>query len=180
MIRTLSCNCGAIRLETNAELGPVILGNCTKCARAGMLGWKVDRETVRLATPRSGLSTYVWRFVDEGLRFCPTCGTTMCATGPDGYFVLNAGCIDGLDIYTLTIEKGDCLHTMLAGDVPPLAEVSMDPATKARIEELIVARGRARDAKDWAKADAISEALAELNVEVMDGPKGPQITILTA
>jgi hypothetical protein len=180
MIRTLSCNCGAIRLETNAELGPVGLGNCTKCARAGMLGWKVDRETVRLATPRSGLSTYVWRFVDEGLHFCPTCGTTMCATGPDGYFVLNAGCIDGLDIHTLTIEKGDCLHTVLAGDVPPLTDESMDPAMKARIEELVFARYRAQAAEDWAKADAIRDALAELNVEVMDGPNGPQITILTA
>jgi cysteinyl-tRNA synthetase len=102
----------------------------------------------------------------------------MCATGPDGYFVLNAGCIDGLDIHTLTIEKGDCLHSVLAGDVPPLAEVSMDPATKARIEDLILARARARDARDWAKADAATDALADLNVEVMDGPNGPQITIL--
>jgi hypothetical protein len=142
-----------------------------------MIGWPVDREKVRLATPRSGLSTYVWRFVDEGLHFCPTCGTTICATGPDGYFVLNAGCIDGIDIHTLTIEKGDCLHSMPAGDVPPLDAwpEGMDKAMKARVVELVVARSRARDAKDWAKAEAIDAGLAELNVEVVDGPNGPTI-----
>lgn len=104
----------------------------------------------------------------------------MCATGPDGYFVLNAGCIDGLDIHTLTIEKGDCLHAVIAGDVPPLTGESMDPAVNARIGELVFARHRARAAEDWAKADAIGDALAELNVEVLDGPNGPQITIRTA
>src|ERR1700730_9823006 len=78
MIRTLSCHCGAIRLETNARLSVVTDCNCSRCARAGMLNWHVDRRKVRLATPRSGLSTYVWRFVDEGLHFCPTCGTAMC------------------------------------------------------------------------------------------------------
>jgi hypothetical protein len=131
-----------------------------------------------LATPRSGLSTYVWRFVDEGLHFCPTCGTTMCATGPDGYFVLNAACIDGLDIHTLTIEKGDCLHSMPAGDVPPLMDPwsqDMDAATKARVVELVVARSRARDAQNWAEADAIRDALTALNVDVVDGPNGPTI-----
>src|SRR5215472_17021442 len=178
MIRTLSCNCGAIRLETNAELGPVGMGNCSKCARSGMLGWPVDRESVRLATPRSGLSTYVWRFVDEGLHFCPTCGTSMCATAPDGYFVLNAACIDGLDIHTLTIQMGECLHSMLAGDVPPLTDAwsqRWTPAMKAHVEELVIARSRAQDAKDWARADAIRNELAELNVEVVDGPNGPTI-----
>jgi hypothetical protein len=57
MIRTLSCHCGKIRLETNAELGEVNECNCTSCAKLGMLSWYVDRKSVRLATPREGLST---------------------------------------------------------------------------------------------------------------------------
>jgi hypothetical protein len=87
-----------------------------------MLNWHVDRRKVRLATPRSGLSTYVWRFVDEGLHFCPTCGTAMCKTGPDDYFVLNASCIDGIDPHTLRVKRYDGLADMPGGDVPPLAE----------------------------------------------------------
>lgn len=122
MIRTLSCNCGAIRLETNAELSVVTDCNCTSCARAGMLGWQGDRKRVRLASPRAGLSTYVWRFVDEGLHFCPTCGTAMCKTGPDNYFKLNARCIDGIDVHTLLVERYDGLSDMPGGDVLPLTE----------------------------------------------------------
>ncbi len=122
MIHTLSCHCGAIRLETNAKLSTVIDCNCSRCARAGMLNWHVDRRKVRLATPRSGLSTYVWRFVDEGLHFCPTCGTAMCKTGPDNYFVLNANCIDGIDPHTLRVKRYDGLADMPGGDVPPLPD----------------------------------------------------------
>jgi hypothetical protein len=49
MIRTLSCHSGAIRLETTARLSVVTDCNCSRCARAGMLGWRVDRRKVRLA-----------------------------------------------------------------------------------------------------------------------------------
>jgi hypothetical protein len=122
MIRTLTCNCGAIRIETNAELGVVTDCNCTQCVRAGMLGWRVDTTNVRLATPGSGLSTYVWRFADSGMHFCPTCGTAMYKTGPDNYFVLNARCIDGLDTHTLTVERYDGLTDVPGGYPPPLAE----------------------------------------------------------
>ena len=47
-----------------------------------------------------------------------------------------------------------------------------DEALKARIEALISARAAARAAKDWPEADRIRVQLAELNVEVMDGPAG--------
>lgn len=47
MIRTLSCHCGAIRLETNAELGEVTECNCSTCGRHGFLHWKVAPASVR-------------------------------------------------------------------------------------------------------------------------------------
>jgi cysteinyl-tRNA synthetase len=47
-----------------------------------------------------------------------------------------------------------------------------DPALKARIEALVSARAAARAAKNWPEADRIRGQLAELNVEVMDGPTG--------
>lgn len=123
MIRTLSCHCGKIRLECNAGLGKVGECNCSTCARAGYLSWRVKHDEVRLATPRAGLSTYVWRFADCGLHFCSTCGTAMCRTGHDNYFTLNARCLDGVDIFTLDIERYDGRGDIPGGDdVPLLAE----------------------------------------------------------
>jgi cysteinyl-tRNA synthetase len=47
-----------------------------------------------------------------------------------------------------------------------------DDELKARVEALIAARAQARAAKDWPEADRIRVQLADLNVEVMDGPTG--------
>lgn len=120
MIRTLSCHCGRIRLETKAELGVVRECNCSTCAKMGYLSWRVCHDEVRLATPRSGLHTYVWRAIDEGHHFCPTCGVTVSRTGPDGYFTLNARCLDDVDVFELEIERFDGRSLMPGGEVPPL------------------------------------------------------------
>lgn len=122
MIRTLSCHCGAVRLEVNAELRDLGECNCSTCARYGFIYWKVRHDQVRLATPRSGLSTYVWRFIDEGLHFCKDCGVPIARTGPDNYFVINARCLDDVDIYTLEVGRGDGRAHIPGGDVPPLAD----------------------------------------------------------
>ncbi|HKR86671.1 MAG TPA: cysteine--tRNA ligase, partial [Phenylobacterium sp.] len=47
-----------------------------------------------------------------------------------------------------------------------------DEGVKAKVEALIAARAEARAAKNWPEADRIRVQLAELNVEVMDGPTG--------
>jgi hypothetical protein len=43
MIRTLSCHCGAIRLECNAPLERLGECNCSTCGRHGFLHWKVPK-----------------------------------------------------------------------------------------------------------------------------------------
>jgi cysteinyl-tRNA synthetase len=47
-----------------------------------------------------------------------------------------------------------------------------DEALSVKVDVLIAARAEARMAKDWAKADRIRAELAELKVEVLDGPGG--------
>jgi hypothetical protein len=121
MIRTLSCHCGGVRLEVNAELANLGECNCSTCAKHGFLHWKVRPDQVRLATPRSGLATYVWRFVHEGHHFCPTCGVPIARTGTD-YFSINARCLDDVDIFTLDVSRYDGRNDIPGGDVPPLAE----------------------------------------------------------
>ena len=43
---------------------------------------------------------------------------------------------------------------------------------RARIEALVAERTDARQARDWARADAQRDALAALGVELRDGPGG--------
>jgi cysteinyl-tRNA synthetase len=47
-----------------------------------------------------------------------------------------------------------------------------DDQLKARIETLVAQRTEARKAKDWAAADRIRGELADLGVELLDGPAG--------
>ena len=129
MIRTLSCHCGQVRLEVNAELGELSECNCSTCARHGMLHWRIRPDQVRLATPRSGLSTYVWRFITEGHYFCKTCGTPIARTGPNNYVSINARCLDNIDIFTLKVRREDNRTRIPGGDVPPLADDGPEPAS---------------------------------------------------
>jgi len=41
-----------------------------------------------------------------------------------------------------------------------------------QIEELLIDRSKAREMRDWAKADAIREKLRELGITVTDTPDG--------
>ena len=60
----------------------------------------------------------------------------------------------------------------LQADVDVWFKQGADDALKARIEGLIVERGAARLAKDWAGADRIRGELTEMRVEVLDGTGG--------
>ena len=118
MIRTLSCHCGAIRLETNAALGELTECNCSTCGRQGFLHWQVPPDRARLITT-------------EAVRSPPTSGapstraTTSArpAASPSAapahdYFSLNARCLDGVDVFELKVERYDGLHDMPGGDMP--------------------------------------------------------------
>jgi len=44
----------------------------------------------------------------------------------------------------------------------------------ARVEALIAERNRARDERDWARADALRDELADMGVQIQDGPNGTE------
>jgi hypothetical protein len=69
----------------------------------------VPPEAVRLVTEKRRLSTYVWRSVTGGHHFCPICGVAVIRTStqyPPPVSV-NARCIEGIDLATLTICQAD-------------------------------------------------------------------------
>ena len=117
---TLSCHCGNVRFEVDADLTNLVEGNRSTCRRFGFIHWKVPREAVNLLTPKRGLSTYAWQCLRALWHFCPTCGTTILLTGyPGGIISVNARCIEYVDVFALEVARGDCRHSMPPGaDVP--------------------------------------------------------------
>lgn len=67
---------------------------------------------------------------------------------------------------------GAGLMGFLAADPDEWFQGGADETLRAHIEDLIAQRAAARAAKDWPRADEIRVQLADLNVEVMDGPSG--------
>ena len=109
---TLSCHCGAVRFEVDAELADLHECNCSTCARHGFLHWKVPVEAVRLVTQKVQLSTYLWRDAVGGHHFCPVCGTALMRTGYKTGVSLNARCLEGVDVFELKIGRYDGLREM--------------------------------------------------------------------
>jgi len=70
-------------------------------------------RTTKLVSQKVQLSSYYWRFAGEGFHFCPTCGTALFRSWRDDFSV-NARCIRGLDVFTLTRKRSDGRH-----EVPP-------------------------------------------------------------
>lgn len=115
----LSCHCNAIRLEVDAPLEGLLQCNCSTCRRFGAIHWYVKAEKVKMLEERCGLSTYLFRDVNEGHGFCSTCGTSILRTGyPDGVVSLNACCIEAVDIFELEVERFDGRSEMPPGVLP--------------------------------------------------------------
>jgi hypothetical protein len=114
----LSCHCGQIRFEVDAELGPLTECNCSTCRRHGYLHWKVKLADVRLLDEKRTMSVYLWRDV-TGHQFCPICGTGMLCTGYPGDRVsVNARCIEDIDVFALTVQRYDGRNDMPPGPLP--------------------------------------------------------------
>ena len=109
MVYHVSCHCGRVRLEVDAELAEVYACNCSLCTRSGFLHWYVKPEQVKYLTQGQGMSTYVWRSVTGGQHFCSNCGNAVIRTSTQypPPISVNARCIEGIDIGTLDIRQGD-------------------------------------------------------------------------
>jgi cysteinyl-tRNA synthetase len=69
------------------------------------------------------------------------------------------------------VEAGGLLG-LLQTDPDAWFKGGADEELSGRVEALITQRAEARKSKDWSEADRLREALAALNVEVLDGPGG--------
>jgi hypothetical protein len=114
----LSCHCGDIRIEVDADLKGLVECNCSTCRRSGFLHWKVKQDAVRLISEKRTLASYMWRDIC-GHQFCPRCGTALFRMPYPGDRVsVNARCLDGVDVFTLAIARYDGRTDMPPGPLP--------------------------------------------------------------
>ena len=121
MIREISCHCGTVRIEVNAELKDVLECNCSTCGKSGFLSWYVPADSLRLVTSSTGMATYFWRFATEGFHFCSNCGVATHRTWRDK-ISLNARCLVDIDVFDLVVRRVDKLHKIPGGEAPPLPD----------------------------------------------------------
>jgi hypothetical protein len=104
-----SCHCGKVAFEAEGEIGEVTACNCSMCSRKGTLMWFVPRQKLRLLTPESDLSTYLFNKHAIRHRFCASCGIHPFgeATDPKGnkMAAVNARCLEGVDLDALAVKK---------------------------------------------------------------------------
>ena len=108
---TGGCHCGAVKYEVEADLSEVMDCNCSHCAKKGFLLAFVPADQFQLLSGEESLTEY--RFNKKAIAhlFCSICGVQSFGrgSGPDGKEVvaLNARCLDGIDMSTLTIKHVD-------------------------------------------------------------------------
>jgi hypothetical protein len=108
---TGGCQCGKVRYEAEIELGEAMACNCSRCGRLGSLFTFVPASDFTLKSGEDGLTDFQFNKHVIHHLFCSTCGIESFArgTGPGGaeMVAINARCLDGVDIDTLSIKKVD-------------------------------------------------------------------------
>ena len=112
MIYKGGCHCGKIAFEVEGDIQNVMQCNCSICTKRGNLLWFVSRDKLRLKTPESNLSTYLFNKKVIKHHFCSTCGC-----GPFGEWAnpktgapiaaVNVRCLEGTDLAALKIMPFD-------------------------------------------------------------------------
>lgn len=107
-----SCHCGRITFEAKGDLNQVFDCNCSICQRKAALMWMIPKSQFRLLTPAADMGTYTFNKHQIKHHFCPTCGIHPFGAGipPSGkeeMIVVNARCLEDIDLSTLDIQHYD-------------------------------------------------------------------------
>jgi hypothetical protein len=109
---TGGCHCGRVRFDVRADFTHVTLCNCSICSRMGWLLAFVPGEDFTLRSGEDALTDYQFGKKHIHHTFCSTCGVnpfsrgSVPGTGKEAY-VVNARCVDGLDLEQLTVKHFD-------------------------------------------------------------------------
>ena len=106
-----SCHCGKVAFEVDGKPDKAMSCNCSICQRKGSLLWFVPRDRLRLLTPESNASTYMFNKHMIKHHFCPTCGIHPYGEGTDPkgnhMAAINIRCLEGIDLAAVPVSKFD-------------------------------------------------------------------------
>lgn len=99
-----SCHCGAVTFRLRTDLGSSVRCDCSICRRHGAIMVRCDAADLHIESGQDQLTEYRFNSAVAIHSFCKRCGIYTfhrMRKLPDKYGV-NAGCIEGLDLSTLT------------------------------------------------------------------------------
>ena len=110
-----SCHCGAIKFSFEAE--PFKSGvrcNCSYCSKRGTMISLVPGEKFKFDAQEGALGTYQWGRMQAKHHFCKNCGVSTFSetTRRPGQYIVNLGCVDGVDTFALEVTMFDGKHLL--------------------------------------------------------------------
>lgn len=107
-----SCHCGAIQFEfQSAPINEGLRCNCSICKRKGALmsNFILAPEEIKITVKDDKLATYTFDSEIAKHHFCKTCGIYPFhqTLRLPGHYRVNLGCVDNLDIFSLTTTLFD-------------------------------------------------------------------------
>jgi hypothetical protein len=111
-----SCHCGAIKFSFEAE--PITKGtrcNCSFCSKRGTVMHLLPAEAnFRIDAQEGALNFYQWDKKRAKHYFCKTCGipTFSETTRRPGQYIVNLGCVEGVDTFALETTMFDGKHLL--------------------------------------------------------------------
>ncbi len=110
-----SCHCGAIHFSFEAE--PITRGvrcNCSFCSKRGTLIHLVPGEHFKTEIREGKLGSYQFGRKQAKHYFCRDCGihTFSETTRRPGQYIVNLGCVEGVDTFALETTVFDGKHLL--------------------------------------------------------------------
>lgn len=106
-----SCQCGAVDLDVDVDLGHTAVCNCSRCRRLGSVLAFAPREAFTLNSGEGNLTEYQFNKHLIHHLFCKTCGIQSFSFGttPDGeeMVAVNVNTLDGVDARSLPSQAFD-------------------------------------------------------------------------
>ena len=110
-----SCHCGAIKFSFEAE--PFTKGircNCSFCAKRGAMMHLVPADKFKIDVKDDALNFYQFGTKTAKHYFCKHCGIFPFSETErrPGQYVVNLGCVDGVDTFALETTVFDGKHLL--------------------------------------------------------------------